>query len=78
MNFEANNDQEMKKLQLPIALATILLSFLGICLTIFFFIFNIRNRNFRYSTKINTYLITSIIFYHSYKPIGLLRCQVPT
>lgn len=41
-------DQEMKRLQNSIAIVTIVMSCFGIFLTIVFFIFNIRYRNFRY------------------------------
>lgn len=41
-------DHEIKRLQWPIAFATNVICCAAICLTIFFFTFNIRYRNFRY------------------------------
>lgn len=45
-------DQEIKRIQYSIAIVTIIMSCFAIFLTVIFFIFNIRYRNFRYKIKL--------------------------
>ncbi|CAF0713415.1 unnamed protein product [Brachionus calyciflorus] len=65
-------DQEIKRIQPSIAIVTILLSCLGIILTLIFFIFNIKYRNFRL-IKMSSPNINNII---NFNCILLYLCPV--
>lgn len=66
-------DQEIKRIQYSIAIVTIIMSCFAIFLTVIFFIFNIRYRNFRYYIKfcydLKRIIIDFTIVFKAYKDV---------